>query len=244
MVWSPCQSISIRPAWRASRAALEARGSPRARAIVVAHLFGGRVDLEPILAWARPRGIVVIEDCAQAFASPSERGDPRSDVAMFSFGSIKTATALGGALLRVTDRRLLAAIRSRQARWPVASRGRYAAKIVKYSFLKLLACPPVFSAFVAACRVLGGDYNQLLNRWVRGFARSNLLDRLRHQPSAPLLEVLRRRLERSTPSGSAVAPPRERFCRSPSPAVPPFSAAGRQITRTGSFRSRAATRSA
>ena len=210
----------------------------------MAHLFGGRVDLEPILAWARPRGIVVIEDCAQAFAGLDWRGDPRSDVAMFSFGSIKTSTALGGALLRVADRRLLAAIRARQAGWPVASRGRYAAKIVKYSFLKLLAWPPVFSAFAGACRMLGGDYDQLLNRWVRGFARSNLLDRLRHQPSTPLLAILRRRLDRFDAERISRRAAKGRFCRSPSPAVPPFSAAGRQTTRTGSFRSCAATRSA
>jgi perosamine synthetase len=170
--------------------------SPQTRAIIVAHLFGGRVDMDPILAWASARRVLVIEDCAQAFCSPAERGDPRSDVAMFSFGSIKTSTALGGALLRVRDSKLLAEMRSRQAAWPIASRWRYAAKVAKYGFLKLLACPRVFSCFVFGCRLLGTDYDRLLNRWVRGFGLANLLDDLRRQPSKPLLSVLWRRLHR------------------------------------------------
>jgi perosamine synthetase len=40
--------------------------TPRTKAIVVVHLFGGPADMDPILALARPRGIKVIEDCAQA----------------------------------------------------------------------------------------------------------------------------------------------------------------------------------
>jgi dTDP-4-amino-4,6-dideoxygalactose transaminase len=44
--------------------------SPRTRAIVVAHLFGGRFDLGPVAAFARRHGLLVVEDCAQAFRGP------------------------------------------------------------------------------------------------------------------------------------------------------------------------------
>lgn len=40
--------------------------TPRTKAIIVVHLFGGPADMDGILALARPRGIKVIEDCAQA----------------------------------------------------------------------------------------------------------------------------------------------------------------------------------
>ncbi|MBI2945806.1 MAG: DegT/DnrJ/EryC1/StrS family aminotransferase [Candidatus Wallbacteria bacterium] len=43
---------------------------------MAAHLFGGRVELEPILALTRPRGIMVIEDAAQAFRGPRNLGHP------------------------------------------------------------------------------------------------------------------------------------------------------------------------
>jgi dTDP-4-amino-4,6-dideoxygalactose transaminase len=41
--------------------------SPRTRAVVVTHLFGNPCDMTAILNLCRPRGIAVIEDCAQAF---------------------------------------------------------------------------------------------------------------------------------------------------------------------------------
>ena len=67
--------------------------SPKTRAILVAHLFGTRQPMEPILDVARKHGLFVAENCAQAFAGRHFTGDPSADVTMFSFGSIKTATA-------------------------------------------------------------------------------------------------------------------------------------------------------
>ena len=81
--------------------------TPATKAIVVAHLFGGRVPMEPILALAREHGLLVIEDCAQAYTGSEFRGHAEADASMFSFGPIKTATALGGAVIRVRDDRLL-----------------------------------------------------------------------------------------------------------------------------------------
>ncbi len=45
---------------------IEAVLSPHTRAIVVAHISGEPADMDPILELARPRGIPVVEDCAQA----------------------------------------------------------------------------------------------------------------------------------------------------------------------------------
>lgn len=46
---------------------VEACLSPRTRAIIVTHLFGNPCEMDKIMEVARPRGIPVIEDCAQAF---------------------------------------------------------------------------------------------------------------------------------------------------------------------------------
>ena len=40
--------------------------SSRTKAIIIVHIFGGAADMEGILALAKPLGIKVIEDCAQA----------------------------------------------------------------------------------------------------------------------------------------------------------------------------------
>src|SRR5436190_2189339 len=43
--------------------------SERTRAVVVTHLFGNPCDMTAIMRLCRPRGIAVIEDCAQAFCA-------------------------------------------------------------------------------------------------------------------------------------------------------------------------------
>ena len=106
---------------------LERAITPRTRAIVIAHLFGSQVDMEPIVAVARRHCLLVIEDCAQAYVGSSYAGNADTDVAMFSFGPIKTATALGGAVLRIRDPRLRDQMERLQLAYPMQSRAAYAA---------------------------------------------------------------------------------------------------------------------
>jgi len=168
--------------------------TPASRAILVAHLFGGRIPMEPIVAVAREHGLMVIEDCAQAFDGGQYLGHPDADVSMFSFGPIKTATALGGAVLRVRDANLLARMRQRQASWPVQARSTYLARILKYSLLKILSTRPLFELVVRTWRMAGRDYDQLVNGSVRGFPGPEFFERIRRQPPAALLALLGRRL--------------------------------------------------
>lgn len=53
-------------------ATIEARLSPRTRAIIVTHLFGRPAEMRPIMALAARHGLPVIEDCAQAFLARSD----------------------------------------------------------------------------------------------------------------------------------------------------------------------------
>jgi perosamine synthetase len=90
------------------RESLEAALSNRSRLLLVAHLFGGHVDLAYPANFARDNGLLLVEDCAQSFRGPEGMGQSEADVSMYSFGQIKTSTALGGAILRVEDPSLLA----------------------------------------------------------------------------------------------------------------------------------------
>jgi perosamine synthetase len=47
-------------------AAVERAITPRTRAIVVVHLLGNATDMDAIMAMARPRGLIVVEDACQA----------------------------------------------------------------------------------------------------------------------------------------------------------------------------------
>ncbi len=88
-----------------SVAALEAARTERTRGLLVAHLFGGRVDLAPVRRVARRHGLLLVEDSAQAFTGLASLAPSGADVSLFSFGLIKTASAAGGAVMTVSRRR-------------------------------------------------------------------------------------------------------------------------------------------
>lgn len=174
--------------------ALQAAVTSNTRAVVVTHLYGGRLDVEPVLAFARARGLMVIEDCAQAFAGSGYTGHPDSDVAMFSFGPIKTATALGGGLLRVRDTNLLARMRQRQQEYAVQPTGAYAARLLKYAVLHAVSGPVMYGAILALLRAVGTDHDRIMHRLTRGFNGRRFFARIRRQPCVALLRLLHRRL--------------------------------------------------
>jgi len=78
-------------------AAIEAAITPRTKAILPVHLYGQPADMDPILEIARRRGIVVIEDAAQAHGA-KYKGRPAGsigDMACFSFYPGKNLGAYG-----------------------------------------------------------------------------------------------------------------------------------------------------
>jgi len=173
--------------------------SPATRGVLVAHLFGGRAPLDPVFDRARDHGLFVIEDCAQAYVGPGWRGSEQADASLFSFGTIKTATAVGGALLRIADSGLLGKVREIESAWPVGSRLRYLLRVRKSALLKLCSSRAAFSLLANSCRLAGRDHDTFLNRTVRGFPGKDLLGQLRQQAPAPMLALLDRRLSRFAP---------------------------------------------
>ncbi len=181
-------------------AAIERAITPATRAIVVAHLFGARFPMEPILQVARRHNLLVIEDCAQLFKGREYQGHPQADVAMFSFGPIKTATALGGAVFRIRDAELLRRMEALHETYPLQDRGVYLRRLLKYSVLKAAACRPVCDAVLSLCRMAELDHDHMISGAARGFAGPGFFDRIRHQPCAPLLAMLERRLHTFDPA--------------------------------------------
>ena len=84
--------------------------------IVIAHIFGSRCPLDEVLAVARNHDVLVVEDCAQAFMGMHYMGENRADVSMFSFGTIKTATSFGGAIIHVKNPVVLEEMHRRERR--------------------------------------------------------------------------------------------------------------------------------
>src|ERR1043166_4666223 len=66
---------------------IQARATPRTRAVVFIHLFGQTADLRPLADWCRSRNIVLIEDIAQALGARLSDGRPAGaagDISVYS----------------------------------------------------------------------------------------------------------------------------------------------------------------
>jgi perosamine synthetase len=178
-----------------SLAKLEQAITPRSRVFVVAHLFGTRLDLDPIFDLCRTRGIVSVEDCAQAFNGRAYPGSLKADLNMFSFGPIKTSTALGGALIRVRDNAVRGRMRALQAAYPVQPDGKQLKRILQFMGLKLITSRFVLGAIYRYYHSRGQDYEDSLADKVRDVAPLKTAKNLRFQPSTAMLALLNRRLE-------------------------------------------------
>ena len=104
----------IDPATRVITAkSIEQALTPRTRAVVVVHLYGYAADMPEIATLCRERGLLLIEDTAQAIGSEvdGKKAGSFGDMAIFSFHSHKNLTTLGeGGMLYVRDPSLAAVV--------------------------------------------------------------------------------------------------------------------------------------
>jgi dTDP-4-amino-4,6-dideoxygalactose transaminase len=86
-------------------AGLEEVVTARTKAIIPVHLFGQPADMDPIMKFARKRGLFVIEDAAQAHGAvyKGRKVGTLGDAACFSFYPGKNLGAFGEAGAVVTD---------------------------------------------------------------------------------------------------------------------------------------------
>ena len=95
--------------WNIDVAQIEARITPRTKAIMVVHIFGLPVDMDPLLVLARKYGLKVIEDAAEMHGQ-TYKGKPCGsfgDISTFSFYPNKHITTGEGGMI-VTDDPILA----------------------------------------------------------------------------------------------------------------------------------------
>jgi perosamine synthetase len=94
--------------WNMDVGQVEARITPRTKAIMAVHLYGLPVDLDPLLEIAARHGLRVIEDAAQALGQ-SYGGRPCGsfgDISAFSFYPNKHVTTGEGGMLATDDEAL------------------------------------------------------------------------------------------------------------------------------------------
>jgi dTDP-4-amino-4,6-dideoxygalactose transaminase len=96
---------------------VEARITPRTRAICVVHYLGLPVDMDRINAIAAKKGIAVIEDCALAVGSRFKgvHAGLLGDIASFSFYPVKHFTTGEGGMVTARDEKIIRRIERQKA---------------------------------------------------------------------------------------------------------------------------------
>lgn len=174
---------------------IEKNINERTVAILVAHIYGCHFPMEPVLAIAKQHNLQVIEDQAEAFAGLEYTGHPDSDLSLYSFGTIKTASALGGAVGRVKDQQTFMHMRLTLASWPHFTHLDYFKKILKLTPLTVFIHSAPLSWLVLTIGYqLGFDYQTRIVSMVRGFPKDKLMTSLRRQAPVAMLRVLEKSL--------------------------------------------------
>jgi perosamine synthetase len=119
----------------------------RTVAVVVVHPFGmistTKADMAYIQELASEHKMDVLEDCAECFTGlepESYLGSPHADVSFFSFGLIKTATALGGGVAVFRDESVVQSMeRLHFSLYRQQSTQEYLIKVIKSTVLYMIA---------------------------------------------------------------------------------------------------------
>lgn len=159
-----------------------------------AHLYGSRTDLAPVSEICRAKGVLLVEDCAQAYDGAAWHGSGEADVSLFSFGPIKPATALGGAVMRMRSPELYAKVRGELANWPVQENAAVSRRARKMMALKALSQPYLYAGLLGVLRMMGRDAEAVIGSAARGFAAGDLIEQIMKRPSPRLIALMARRL--------------------------------------------------
>ena len=164
--------------------------------IVVAHLFGSRMEMGPVYeALDKRSDVLIIEDCAQAYNGINGyTKQSKTDISMFSFGSIKSITALGGAIGFTMDKELKKEINNKISKYPKIKNAEFRKKVLKYIALKILSNPFIYGFFILICRLLKIDYDKAIISTVRMVQDDSLLEAIRKEPATSQLRYLLYRL--------------------------------------------------
>ncbi|MEA5573985.1 aminotransferase class V-fold PLP-dependent enzyme [Calothrix sp. UHCC 0171] len=175
---------------------LEKLVSKKTKILLIAHLFGTIIDLQPYVEFCQKYNLILIEDCAQAFAGRKYYGHPQADVSFFSFGAIKSSTALGGGVAVFKDRKQAEKIEYLQQHYPQKSELWFFVRVGKFILLKILSIPRIYYLLLQILQIFKKDLDSTINATTRGFSQGNLLTKLRYQPPRHLIWFLAYRLSK------------------------------------------------
>ena len=161
--------------------------------LLVAYIYSRRSDISDIVEFAHSKNVAVIEDCAQAFRGPSNICNHKSDLAFYSFGTIKYNTCFGGAITYVKDKELFRNMKAKQATYNIQSSWTYWKKLLKYTLLIIVMNNPRIAWPLRIFDLVGISYLTLFQKLMKAF-NNDIFTEIRYQPCYSLLTLMLRRM--------------------------------------------------
>jgi perosamine synthetase len=167
---TPVLVDSDRYTWNMDVKAIEARISARTKAIMVVHIYGLPVDMDPVLTIAKRHSLKVIEDAAEMHGQ-TYKGQPCGsfgDISTFSFYPNKHLTTGEGGMIVTDDDELAETCRSlrnlcfQPSKRFVHQRLGWNLRMTNMQAALGLAQLERLPEFVARKRAMGRQYNSLL----------------------------------------------------------------------------------
>jgi perosamine synthetase len=166
----------------------------RTKILVITHVFGTANMNDAIIRAAKDRGIYVIEDCAQCYDGTEYHGNPLSDVSMFSFGPLKTASTLAGAIFHFSGNgrndKTVTAMLKKERRYPKKSSLWLSERAGDYLIKIILQKKYCYYLLNTALRLLHKDIDELVVGSTRAFKGDNLLTQIRVRPPNALYSLM------------------------------------------------------
>lgn len=121
--------------WNLNPTLIEEKITPRTKAIVVVHLYGHPVDMDPVLKAGRRHGLFIIEDAAEAHGAEykGRLAGSLGDIAIFSFYGNKILTTGEGGMVVTNSENLAQKVRRLKGQGMDPER-RYWFPIVGYNY--------------------------------------------------------------------------------------------------------------
>jgi perosamine synthetase len=121
--------------WNMNPSLIEANITPRTKGIIVVHLYGHPVDMDPVISIARRYGLFVIEDAAEAHGAEykGRRVGSIGNIATFSFYGNKIITTGEGGMVITDDDALASKMRQLKGQGMDPNR-RYWFPIIGYNY--------------------------------------------------------------------------------------------------------------
>lgn len=163
----------------------------KTRMVVIAHLFGAHSDLGEINRLCGRHDLHLVEDYSQSFDGSFQLPQGACLAHLYSFGSIKTATSLGGAVLTLRDDQVARRMCAIERGYSSLSRFWYLRRVAKYACLKAFSYKVPYGILM---RVLGRCHDSVMSRIARGFSGRGELRPIRKRAPAAMIELLAHRV--------------------------------------------------